>query len=151
MSVAPGVVREATREDIPQMQRIRRAVRENRLVSTVITDEDVRDHIERRGRGWVVDTGSALAAFAVADATDGSIWALFVDPDLERRGYGRALLDVAVAWLRGEGLSTIWLTTALATRAERVYRAAGWRHVGDTETGEARFELDVRQSGGRRG
>jgi GNAT superfamily N-acetyltransferase len=143
MSMAPGVVRQATREDIPQMQRIRHAVRENRLVSTVITDEDVRHHIEDRGRGWIVDTGGALAAFAVADATDGSIWALFVDPEFERRGYGRALLDVSVAWLRGEGVSAIWLTTAIGTRAERFYRAAGWRQVGETGTGEARFELDV--------
>jgi GNAT superfamily N-acetyltransferase len=142
MSLPPGaVLRQATRDDVAAMQRVRHAVRENRLVSTVIADEDVRHYIEDRGRGWVVETHGAVTSFGVADLVTGSIWALFVEPGFERRGYGRALLEAAVQWLRECGVSTIWLTTEVGTRAERFYRAAGWQEAGLTASGERRFEL----------
>jgi GNAT superfamily N-acetyltransferase len=32
-----------------------------------------------------------VVAFAIGDATIGNIWALFVDPRHERRGFGRRL------------------------------------------------------------
>ena len=122
------------------MQRIRHAVRENRLVSTVITDDDVRVMMEERGRGWVADVDGAVVGFAIADATNGNVWALFVDPEHEGRGHGRALHDVMVAWLRGQGLEALWLTTAPGTRAERFYERAGWTRAGSTADGEIRFE-----------
>jgi GNAT superfamily N-acetyltransferase len=148
MSLPPGaVLRQATRGDVAAMQRIRHAVRENRLVSTVITDQDVRHYIEDRGRGWVVDTHGAVTAFSVADLVTGSIWALFVDPGFERQGYGRALLEAAVQWLRERAVGTIWLTTEAGTRAESFYRAAGWQEAGLTASGERRFELRASKSG----
>jgi GNAT superfamily N-acetyltransferase len=144
MTLAHGLLlRQAYRGDIPAMQRIRREVRENRLVSTVIADEDVREYIEDRGRGWVVEDGTDLIAFAIADASTGSIWALFVGPSHERRGCGRALLDTMVEWLRASGVATIWLTTAPRTRAEAFYRAAGWTDAGVTASGERRFERQL--------
>lgn len=142
MNLPPGAaLRQATRDDIAEMQRIRRAVRENRLVSTVISDEDVRHYIEDRGRGWLIEADSLVTAFGVADRTGSSIWALFVDPPFERRGYGRALLHAMVDWLHAEGVAAIWLTTEPSTRAEGFYRAAGWRDTGITPSGERRFEL----------
>jgi hypothetical protein len=47
-------VRQALRRDEPGIQRVRRAVRENRLTSCVIGDAEVTDRIERTGRGWEV-------------------------------------------------------------------------------------------------
>jgi len=49
-----GLLRVALRADIAQIQRVRHAVRENRLTSSVVTDDDVRRHLEEQGRGWVV-------------------------------------------------------------------------------------------------
>jgi GNAT superfamily N-acetyltransferase len=134
------MLRVATPADIPAIQRVRHSVRENRLVSTVISDEDVRRAIEVTGRGWVVEVEGAIVGFAVGNATDGNIWALFVDPGHERRGYGRRLHDAMVEWLWSRGLERLWLTTTPGTRAQRFYEAAGWTLVGDAEKGEVRYE-----------
>ena len=142
-------VRVAVRADIGGMQRVRRAVRENRLVSTVIRDADVQEAIERTGRGWVVEADGELVGFAIGNRDNGSIWALFVHPDHEGRGYGSALHDAMVAWLWTQGLDLLWLTTEPGTRAQRFYERAGWVLAGAAEHGELRFEL--RRAGSREG
>ena len=115
-------------------------MRENRLVSTTIGDEDVRVAIEDTGRGWVVEEDGEIVAFAIANATSGNIWALFVRPQSERRGYGRQLHDAMVDWLFAAGLHRLWLTTEPGTRAQRFYEAAGWQLTGITDQGERRYE-----------
>ncbi|MBK6453095.1 MAG: GNAT family N-acetyltransferase [Steroidobacteraceae bacterium] len=69
-------------------------------------------------------------------------WALFVDPDHEGRGHGKALHSAMVSWLWAQGLRHLWLTTGLGTRAEAFYRALGWRPSGIVSSGELRLELD---------
>ena len=135
-----GAIRQALASDIAAIQRVRRVVRENRLVSTVITDEDVLESIERTGRGWVVETDGEVVAFAIGNATSGNIWALFVDPDHQRRGYGRMLHDTMIDWLRSRGVERLWLTTEPGTRAQKFYEAAGWQFKGVTPQGEHRYE-----------
>jgi GNAT superfamily N-acetyltransferase len=137
-------LRPATRADVPGIQRVRHSVRENVLTSCVISDAEVVDYLERFGRGWVVlDEGGEVAAFAVGDARDGNIWALFVEPRFEGRGYGRRLHDEMVAWLFSRGLTRLWLATEPDTRAERFYRRAGWIDCGLLPSGERRFEKMV--------
>jgi GNAT superfamily N-acetyltransferase len=136
-----GLLRQAQRADIAAIQRVRHSVRENRLVSSVITDADVQKAIETTGRGWVIETGGEVVAFAVGFSTDGNIWALFVDPAHERRGYGRRLHDTMVAWLWQQGLDQLWLTTQPATRAQRFYETAGWKQAAITKHGEILFHL----------
>lgn len=140
-TLAAPVLRQALASDIAAIQRVRHSVRENRLVSSVISDEEVRAAIEDTGRGWVVEAEGEVVAFAVGNALDGNIWALFVDPRHEGRGYGRRLHDEMVAWLWSRGLERLWLTTDPNTRAERFYRAAGWQDMGPASHGERRFEL----------
>lgn len=136
-------LRQAHRSDIAGMHRVRIAVRENRLSSPDrIGDADYRAAIENLGRGWVIEVDAVVVAFAVGYATDGNIWALFVHPDHEGRGYGRQLHDVMVQWLWAQGLARLWLTTAEGSRAEGFYAAAGWRRSGSTPSGEVGFELD---------
>lgn len=142
------MLRQALASDIPGIQRVRRSVRENRLVSTVITDEDVREAIEETGRGWVVESHGEIVAFAIGNALTGNIWALFVHPDHERRGYGRLLHDTMLKWLWAQGLDRLWLTTAPHTRAQGFYDAAGWTLIGLTEQGELRFELNPESTAG---
>jgi GNAT superfamily N-acetyltransferase len=137
---ADCVLRRATIADIAGMHRVRTSVRENALVSVVIADADYREHIETLGRGWVVAVGGEIVGFAIANARDGNVWALFVHPDHERRGYGRQLHDAMVAWMGERGVPKLWLTTAAGTRAERFYEAAGWARAG-LAGGELRFEL----------
>jgi GNAT superfamily N-acetyltransferase len=141
MDPRQGLLRQAQRADIPAIQRVRHSVRENKLTSGRITDDDVQVAIEQTGRGWVIETGGEVVAFAVGFATDGNIWALFVDPAHERRGYGRCLHDTMVAWLWEQGLAELWLTTQPATRAQRFYEAAGWKQAQITRHGEILFKL----------
>lgn len=137
-----AVLREARRDDIAAVQRVRAAVRENRLRTRSISDAEVQRYLELLGRGWVIEVDGEVVAFAIGDATIGNIWALFVDPRHERRGYGRRLLDTVVAWLWSQGLQHLWLSTEPGTRAEGFYRAAGWREAGRTPHGELSFVLD---------
>ena len=134
-------LRLARASDIPAMQRIRASVRENRLVSTVISDEDVRTAIEDTGYGWVIEEDGTVVAFAVGNVRTGNVWALFVHPDHERRGHGRRLHDAMVDRLFELGLDRLWLTTEPGTRAQRFYEAAGWRQTGTSEQGELEYEL----------
>ena len=133
-------MRLAVAADIPGMQRVRASVNENRLVSTTISDEDVRIAIEETGRGWVVEEEGQVAAFAIGNATTGNIWALFVRPESEGRGHGRRLHDAMIDWLFAAGLERLWLTTEPGTRAQRFYEAAGWKLAGTTDHGELRYE-----------
>lgn len=134
-------VRVAVRADIDAMHAVRTAVRENRLVSAVIGGADYAREIEVTGRGWVAELDGRIVGFAVGNARDGNIWALFVHPHHEGRGIGRQLHDALVAWLFVTGLTRLWLTTDPRTRAFGFYRAAGWRATGTTQHGEQRFEL----------
>lgn len=134
-------IREATRDDITAMMQVRLAVRENRLVSLVISEADYIEAIETTGRGWVAMLESQLVGFAIGNRFTGNIWALFVLPDFERRGIGRRLHDLMVAWLWSTGLDRLTLSTAPGTRAVGFYEAAGWVNVGITGHGEVAFEL----------
>jgi putative hydrolase of HD superfamily len=141
--VSPGqaALRQAVASDIPGIQLVRRLVRENRLVSLAISDEQVRAAIEDTGRGWVVESGGEVVAFAIGNAGDGNIWALFVHPDHEGRGHGRRMHDAMVEWLWSRGLERLWLTTAPGTRAQSFYEAAGWERVPHADAKELRYEL----------
>jgi GNAT superfamily N-acetyltransferase len=140
----PGEVRlrQARREDVAAIQRVRASVRENRLRSRRISDAEVLRYLELLGRGWVVEVDGEVVAFAIGDATIGNIWALFVDPRHQRRGFGRRLHDEMVDWLWSQGLQHLWLTTEPGTRAERFYEAAGWQRAGVTAHGEIHFRID---------
>lgn len=136
-----AAVRQALVDDIAAMHAVRLAVRENRLVHSRVVEADYVGAIAPPGRGWVVAARGETVGFAVANAATGNIWALFVHPAHEGRGYGRRLHDTMVEWLWSSGCDSLWLTTEPGTRAERFYRAAGWTYAGASERGEARFEL----------
>ena len=134
------MLRQAVSSDVADIQRVRHAVLENRLVSTSISDRQVLEAIEKTGRGWVIERDGDVVAFAVGNAENGNIWALFVHPDHERRGYGRSLHDAMIEWLFDRGLERLWLTTEPRTRAQRFYEAAGWTCLGSTDSGELLYE-----------
>jgi len=128
--------------DIGGMHRVRLAVRENRLTSTAITEADYVPAITDSGRGWVIEADGTIVAFAAGNRETGNIWALFVHPDHEARGYGRRLHDALLDWLWSQGLNNLWLTTEPGTRAQGFYESMGWRRTGRNQRGELRFELN---------
>jgi GNAT superfamily N-acetyltransferase len=134
------VIRQATREDIPGMHLVRRAVRENPLRSDVIREEHYVPAIETTGRGWVAEVGGTVVAFAVGNSETGNIWALFVHPDHEGKGCGTALQGVMVQWLFAQGLTRLHLGTAPGTRAQAFYEATGWKFTGIDRHGDAAYE-----------
>ena len=124
------------------MHRIRLSVHENKLAPTTkISESDYVESITDLGRGWVVCLEDQIVAFAVGYKTDGNIWALFVHPEHEGKGFGKALHAEMVSWLWEQGLNRLWLTTTPSTRAEVFYRKIGWKSCGLTPKGEIRFEL----------
>jgi GNAT superfamily N-acetyltransferase len=138
------MLRRAAIADISAMHAVRTSVRENVLASPgLVTPASYEEMLVARGAGWVYECSGRIVGFSVADGVARNIWALFVQPDRERRGIGRQLLDQAVEWLFARGRETIWLTTAAASRAEGFYRAAGWRAVGEELNGEIRFEVSA--------
>jgi GNAT superfamily N-acetyltransferase len=119
--------RRATSNDIPAMSRIRLSVTENTLSDpTRITHAMYEDFLDVSGRGWVAEIDGEIVAFCYADKVDASIWALFVSPGHEGRGFGQALLELAVDWLFALGHETIHLSTGADTRADRFYARQGW-------------------------
>jgi GNAT superfamily N-acetyltransferase len=139
-----AVLRQATRQDIPGMHRVRRAVRENILTSDAVREEHYIPAIESTGRGWIIEEDGAVVGFAVGNAETGNIWALFVHPDHEGRGLGRQLHAVMVDWLFDQGLTRLHLGTWPSTRAQHFYEAAGWKFTGIDAHGEATYERHSR-------
>ena len=137
------VLRQAFREDIPGMHAVRRAVRENKLISDAIREEHYVPAIESTGRGWIIEEDETVVAFAVGNAETGNIWALFVHLEHEGKGYGKKLQDTMIRWLFDKGLTRVYLSTAPGTRAQSFYEATGWKFTGIDSRGEATYERDA--------
>lgn len=134
--------REATVNDIPQIQVVRNAVTENTLSNpALVTDQDCEEYIMKRGKGWVCEAGGTIVGFAIADLQDHNIWALFVLPGFDKQGIGRRLHDDMLNWYFRQTNHPVWLSTSPGTRAETFYRKAGWRETGLYGKGEIKFEM----------
>lgn len=145
------IIRQATVADIPQIQRVRNAVLENRLSNpSLVSDQDCNYYLSRKGRGWVSEIESHILGFAIVDLQDNSVWALFVDPDFANTGIGKKLHQTMLDWYFSQTTATIWLSTAPHTRAAGFYRMAGWVEVGTHNKGEIKFEMTYSRWAGER-
>jgi GNAT superfamily N-acetyltransferase len=112
------------------MSAIRLSVRENVLSDPArVTLQMYEDYLDKDGRGWVAEIDGAIVAFSYADRHKASIWALFVSPQHEGLGLGKALLGLAVDWLFELGHARVRLGTTPGTRADRFYQAQGWTRM----------------------
>lgn len=135
--------REATINDIEQIQLVRNAVKENRLSNpALVSDADVEEYITKRGKGWVCEMDGVVIGFAIADLQDNNIWALFVDPAFESKGIGKQLHQLIMDWYFDQTDKIVWLSTAPGTRAEMFYRKQGWMEAGIYGKGEVKFEMN---------
>ena len=80
------MIRAAKIDDIQQIQIVRNSVKENTLSNpNLVTDKDCEEFISVRGKGWVCEIDQQIVGFAIADLKENNIWALFVDPEYERK------------------------------------------------------------------
>ena len=136
------IFREATIADIPQIQVVRHAVKENVLSNpALVTDKDCEVYITQRGKGWVCVINDVVVGFAIADLQDHNIWALFIQSEQEGKGIGKQLHKLMLDWYFSQTEETVWLSTAFCTRAEQFYRLQGWKEVGAYGTKEIKFEM----------
>ena len=136
------IIRTALSSDIPQMQIVRNAVKENMLSDpALVPDKDYETYMAKRGKGWVCTVADEVVGFAFADLKDNNVWALFVKPEYEGKGIGKQLHDTMLDWYFKQTKETIWLGTAFDTRAETFYRMQGWKEAGTYGPKEIKFEM----------
>ncbi len=92
----------------------------------------------------IVEEAGCAVAFAMAQVSECCVFAVFVLPGHEKRGYGRAVLEAAEAGLRNRGVKRAWLNTAKDPdfRAHGFYQHLGWAHVSFMPDGQARYEKE---------
>ena len=90
------------------------------LHNTGIDAATVENYLMRYGRGWVAEDDGRPVGFAVSDGRDGSVFALFVRPESEGKGFGSALLKEAVGWLIAQGFDRPWLEVGAGHACTRV-------------------------------
>ena len=135
-------IKEATIEDIIPMQTVRNAVLENTLSNpALITDDDYKEFLFQRGKGWVSEMDNEIVGFAVIDMKENNIWALFVKPEFEKQGIGKQLHDTMLDWYFTQTDKPVWLGTSPNTRAETFYRKKGWAEIGTHDNDEIKFEM----------
>ena len=133
-----NTLRRARPSDVPELMRIRSAVRENVLADPAKVPASAYIEFLERARIWVWDE-NGIRGFCAADPSKGTIWALFVDPAYEGRGIGRQLLAMGLTDLREAGWAEARLSTEVGSRAKRLYARDGWRTRGVTPSGERVF------------
>jgi len=135
-----STLRQALTSDISGIWDVRYSVAENTLTPGRISDEDVREAIEDTGRGWVIEEDAAIVAFAIGIAVTGNVWALFVKPEAQGKGYGTQLHTAMIDWFRTQPIDRLWLSTGTHTRARAFYEKNGWVCVGPYGPDEVRYE-----------
>ncbi|CAN5415392.1 hypothetical protein BH10PSE7_BH10PSE7_32600 [soil metagenome] len=130
------MIRDARPADLPAITHVRTSVRENHMsveemASRGITHATIAAGMHAGYYGtWVAEAAGDIVAFSIADSRDGSVFALFVLPGCEGRGYGTFLLERCEKFLAKSGYAEAWLTTGLNTKAERFYFRRGWLAAG---------------------
>jgi GNAT superfamily N-acetyltransferase len=140
------ILREATVADIPLIQVVRNAVKENTLSNPAfVTDADCVEFLTIRGKGWVYEIDEIIVGFAIVDLQDNNIWALFIHPDFEKKGIGKQLHNTMLNWYFTQTKTTVWLGTSPNTRAAIFYNLVGWTEVGMHGSKEIKFEMTYEQ------
>ena len=129
------MIREMAPSDVPAAHAIRLRVRENQLSDpSVVTEQDYFDFMARDTMSWVLEMDGAITGFVMVDVEKRNLWALFVAPEHEGKGVGRALHEAMLShyFQRCDHLS---LSTDPGTRAAEFYRKAGYIETGKTTIG----------------
>lgn len=136
-------IRIATPEDLDGIFHVRAAARETLLSLKALEEMGIsRDMISdmlETPCGWVAEVDGQIVGFTLADIEEGGVFAAYVLPEHEGKGYSRALLAEAEKTLFTKH-QIIWLETSRNSRAASFYSAGGWIEVEDLGQGDARYE-----------
>lgn len=125
------------------MHRLRRAVRENRLsIQSAIKEASYLPYVEARC-AWVAEADFGIVGFAAINLEAGEIWALFVAPGNEGKGFGRALHETMLACAKAAGGTELTLATDQNSRAAGFYRKAGWIEAAVSLDGQLLFRMPL--------
>lgn len=140
-------IRKATPQDVADIFDVRCSVKENHLsraelAELNITPASVGEMIT--SGDYIVPValiGGKIAAFAMAQISEGHVFALFVRPGHEGKGLGRALMCEVESGFTDHGVTEAWLYTGSeeGIRAPGFYRRLGWVESGVMEDGQLRF------------
>ena len=127
------LIRIAQAADIEAMFNIRTSVIENyqsreEIAELGITPESVAAMLATDCCAWIAELEGRPVGFAIANATAATIFGVFVLPQFEGQGAGRALMQAAETWLWSQGLQAIWLLTGNdpSLRAYGFYQHLDW-------------------------
>lgn len=141
-------IRIAQRDDIETLFEIRTSVVENyqsreEIAELGIAPESVSTMLETDCRAWIAEIGDQPIGFSIANATEKTIFGIFILPAFEGRGAGRALMQAAENWLWSKGIEEIWLVTGNdpILRAYGFYQHLDWLPVGVESGGDFRGEM----------
>ncbi len=136
------IIREAKINDIHQIQIVRNLVTENTLSDpNLVTNKDCEFFLFTKGKGWVCEINNEIVGFSIVDLIDINIWALFINPEFEKKGIGKQLHKIMLDWYFNQTKKKVWLGTSPKTRAENFYRKAGWIEIGLHGNNEIKFEM----------
>lgn len=145
-ALPPGQLRLATPADVDALFAIRVAVTDNaltgdQLADLGITPDAIGAAILAEPCAWVVEIAGEVVGFSMVDDSAGEVFALFVRPEWQGRGFGGRLL-VAAEQALFQRHAMIWLVTdgSPGVRANSLYRAHGWRQVARLEGADVRYE-----------
>ena len=141
-------IRQAQTEDIETMFDIRTSVIENHqsreeIAELGITPETVAQMLQTDCCAWIAETDDKSIGFSIANATEKTIFGVFVLPSFEGYGAGRALMQKAEDWLFSQDIEEIWLLTGNdpKLRAYGFYLHLGWKPAGIVTDGEMEGEM----------
>ena len=141
-------VREAQLKDIETMFDIRTSVVENHqsreeIAELGITPEKVAQMLQTDCCAWIAEIEGDSIGFSIANATEKTIFGVFVLPSFEGYGAGRALMQKTEEWLFSQDIEEIWLLTGNDPnlRAYGFYLHLGWKPVGIVKDGEMEGEM----------
>lgn len=144
-------IRIANDTDIDAIFAIRTSVTDNHLslqalAELGITQESLPAMLQGQGRGWVALDGQTPVAFAMANAQEATVFALFVLPAYEKQGLGRRLMHEAEQWLLAQGCAEVWLETDANpdVRAYGFYGHLGWQTAERTAEGDVVLKKTLR-------
>lgn len=141
------LIRNATLEDIERIFVIRESVRENHLSREALAKLNITPasiELAMIGGDYILPVAvqdKIIVGFAMAQISEGYVFALFVSPEHEGQGIGRALMQVIETDLAKNGVKDAWLATGAEEgfRAPGFYRHLGWKDAGLMEDGHIKF------------
>ncbi len=125
-------IRIAQITDVPAILHIRQNAREN-ILRNQLTESMFEKALNNHCRAWVALVDDKIVGFSLANKKNRSIWGLFVLLAFQQQGIGKALLALAVNWLKAQPKRwpwqnrNIWVQTEKGSRAEKFYQHLGWQ------------------------